>query len=52
MGVAGNFGISYVEANLFYWTYFSAKTNVKRRQEYLAVAVPISAVSDVYDIRW
>ena len=49
MGVADTSGISYIDANLFYSTYFLAKTNVRRRQEYLAVAVAISAVSDVND---
>ena len=49
MGVADTSGISYIDANLFYCTYFLAKTNVRRRQEYLAVAVAISAVSDVND---
>ena len=51
MGVADTSGISYVDANLFYCTYFLAKTNAKRRQEYLVVAVAISVVSELYDIR-
>ena len=51
MGVADTSGISYIDANLFFCTYFLAKTNAIRRQEYLEVAVPISVVSELYDIR-
>ena len=49
MGVADTSGISYIDANLFYCTYFLVKTNFRRRQEYLAVAVAISQVSDIND---
>ena len=52
MGVADTSGISYIDANLFYCTYFFSKTNAIRRQEYLAVALVISTVSELYDIRW
>ena len=52
MGVADTSGISYIDANLFFCTYFLAKTNAIRRQEYLAVAPAISTVSELYDIRW
>ena len=51
MGVADTSGISYVDANLFFCTYFLAKTNAIRTQEYLAVAPAISTVSELYDIR-
>ena len=52
MGVADTSGISYIDANLFYWTYFLAKTNFRRRQEYVALAVAISQISDMMDDAW